>query len=111
RAATTNGRSSPAPPRSPIGRSKYLVPDAAQRVAPLGAERCTADPGPPKAGALCGPGSAAHHYARLCLRHSASKTRVNTLVVLHCARDTYSCTDRSLMLGALPDSGLAGSQA
>ncbi len=34
-----------------------------------------------KIGICYGPGSAAHH-------HSASKTRVNALMVLRCARDT-----------------------
>ena len=37
------------------------------------------------AGACYGPGSAKHHAAK---GHSASKTRVNALMVLHRARDT-----------------------
>src|SRR4249920_2465364 len=43
-----------------------------------------------KSTCLGGPGSAAHHCARLRHRHSASKTRVTALAVLRCARDTQS---------------------
>jgi len=55
------------------------VPDAVQRAAL--AERCTADPGPPKSAftrvfdALCrnGPGSAAHHFVLRCARDTKNE--------------------------------------
>src|SRR6266481_1983920 len=56
------------------------------------------DPGCLRRGNHRGPGSAAHHYARLRLRHSASKTRVNALAVLRCARDTCNPSVRNTIL-------------
>jgi len=43
--------------------------------AELFAQRCTADPGPPRTGAVTardGPGSAAHHFALRCARDTAA---------------------------------------